>query len=257
MLRSSEVPQSERRQSDRLSILDDPIYVSPRIELSDDSKRHSVVSNTSSRASLRRQSLVALQYMAEKDPKTLAEKLQALYADTNLHPPEETDESEAEREASDKGEDVERVRDEDSRRLTAASAQIGGDAEALGRLSFMTDRSAQTDLSGTASDTASAFNPDDRMSRPRGYSSPPRPSSRRSSTEQHRNFQRAAKLTKVLGSEVLTRGMSTLERVLIPLLPAKCESMVVIEDIEYDMLEDPEAGEEDRRALSRLQETII
>lgn len=216
MLRSSEVPQSERRQNDRLSILDDPIYASPRIELSNDTKRQSVLSSASSRASLRRQSLVALQYMADKDPKTLAEKLQALYADTTMRPPEETEESEAEHDevASDKDEDVEHMQDSDGRRLTTASTQAGDDAAALGRLSFMTDRTAQTNLSGTASETGSAFNPDDRMGQPRGYSSPPRPSSRRSSTEQHRNFQRAAKLTKVLGSEVLTRGQSALVIVL-------------------------------------------
>lgn len=157
-LRSSAHPQSERKSVDALSILEESPASSPELNISM-ANRQSVMSTQSTRAALRRQSLAALQYMAERDPAALAVKLQQLYA---------------------------------SEAAAAASA-------------LDTEEDKSGDEARTPSDEAMAS----------GSGAHPKPHSRggstssnhpRSSSEQHRNFQRAAKLSKVLGSEVLTRG---------------------------------------------------
>lgn len=188
ILRTSAHPQSERQTSDRLSILEDSPASSPELNISM-SKRQSTVSAKSSRASLRRQSLAALLYMAEREPATLAMKLQQLYSEplSPLEAPREEDE------------DAEQSGDESESGFADLSGRSDVDVEMSQDIE--SERSApneKTNRSGhhhASKSTGSSFSTIKRPS-----------SSGRPSAEHYRNFQKAAKLSKVLGSEVLTRG---------------------------------------------------
>jgi hypothetical protein len=163
-------------------------------------RRQSALSQKSSRSSLRRQSLDTIQYLAEKEPQTLAKRLLPLYGEPLDHQATDTL---SESDTDDNGSATDDVQ--------------------LGRLSFYSVQSRGSMLSGTASSRNSGFVPEETREE---LISPVTPNfTRRSgsltrSNSNGRQIKQGMKLMQVFGtSEVLTH---VLEQVCRPFLMS-CE----------------------------------
>jgi hypothetical protein len=170
-------------------------------------RRSSIMSHKSSRSSLRRQSLDAIQVLAETQPQTLASHLMAVYGDSA----EATDDVDAESDGRNSPTDVK-----------------------LGRLSFYSLQSRASVLSGTASSRNSGFVPDevrDELISPLTPSFPRRSNSLSRRTSNDRQIKQMAKLQNFFGSSDCLR----------PLLGK------VFEDLEQETEQDDEATPDEKR----------
>ena len=179
---------NEDYSAHELPPIDSPDYLDLSALIGDRSV--SVISEKSSRSSLRRQSLDAIQHLAETAPQTLADKLMNVYC-ASASPADDSDA------------DI-----EDDGRASPSDIK-------LGRLSFFSVQSRQSVLSGTASSRSSAFIPPEERGELYSPLSPTFPV-RRSNSLTHkrhsngRQIKQGLKLANFFGtSEVLTHVLSS------------------------------------------------